>query len=666
MTLGEEEVVTPAADGASIASSTMTSGLDRWNRKVVVQTPSSQHQSNGGSSSRRGSEGINPDSVSVLTYDPHLQHISTEDMLQQKEEELKELQHLHQVQCERLGETQTSLRQSQLQYKQQQREWKLNMEDVQSQNIVLQERLDVMEDDLHNGDLMTHMAKLISEEAPREFQKSQEEKSSYNSTDDDDRSVDNDDDHASHDDDDMKSVTSRASTSSGFRGLGFGRNRSNMSFRSNHNLQEQQRKKLIVYEDYITKLQAKLAESMHAMTVLTNQIQTMTDAQEEQLTKLRLELQVSEQERMHQEVTHTEALGALEHEKLISEQTLLAKLEVKGDRVQRLEELVEELRDMAHQGSLSVSTFEGTLALDNIKMQFDILSKEKDKLVQHHYEELESQQHSIKQLSKQNAKLERHIERLQSGDELTCLEQIPLGGGGDSVTSSSDDDDEEEEVKSNDMSLGNIVLDIETTEQQAGTASATSTPSSTSRKPDRIIPLQDEPSSSRVQGKSPFVQNTKRTSRHAPKESRYTTANNSHYRSKQQRNQSVNNSSSGSISTSGSITRHERHRSTSKFHRSTSSASSASSTSGGTSSHSRHRHTYVRKSSGDEDYDDDDANLHSSVTSLDLLEDEDKKLHVEQHRPVHSKELMQIQETKWSKMDAQSREKSQAVVNRFL
>jgi hypothetical protein len=42
----------------------------------------------------------------------------------------------------------------------------MSTEDLQSQKIVLQERLDVVEDDLHSEDLMQQLEQLITEEAP--------------------------------------------------------------------------------------------------------------------------------------------------------------------------------------------------------------------------------------------------------------------------------------------------------------------------------------------------------------------------------------------------------------------------------------------------------------------------------------------------------------------
>jgi chromosome segregation ATPase len=328
---------------------------------------------------------VQEDAVSVLTYDPNMQQaFDDEEQLEQKEEELKQLQRLYDVQTIKLQAAEASLSKIELSYKQEAREWKLSMEELQSQKTILEERLDVMEDDIHNAELMEKLANLITKDAPKELTENGD--------------MEDDDDAASRD------------TASSFP-LRLGSRKS--SSRNQQHMAQRLEQRVQSLEEYITQLQARLTEAMHSMVALTNQIQILGETHEHQTSKLRAQLKSSEKERIYQEIEYRDGLHRIKEDKLVLEQKLLAKLEAKTERVDRLEELVDELREVASRDPQSKADYENAVAIQNLKEQFDTLSIEKDTMAQRHYDEIDEMQKEIKLLRTQNESLEYQISTLK-------------------------------------------------------------------------------------------------------------------------------------------------------------------------------------------------------------------------------------------------------------
>ena len=554
-TLGEEEV--DEVDGRSIDNSTLNS-LNSLNSNSNGMSLS-QGQGQGGPLKRSLLPKVQEDSFSVLTYDPHVQ--TTEELLQQKEDELRELQSVQKVQNDYLEQTRAALTKLQLQHGIKERDWKMTFEEIQSQKIILQERLSVMEDDVHNEDLLQHLTNLISEDAPKELQ------------------------HSDDDDEDKVRVKST------FRLFGGALQPSmrQTQFNSEHRIH--------VLEEYIQKLQDKLKEAMHKLTVLSNQISTMEEAHEDQISKVIHKIKESEQERTRIEVLSEERLQTLQHEKRLAEQALLAKLERKSDKLERLEDHVDELCEMASSGKLSQHQFEGATQVTNLKQQFDELSQQKDNLTGKHDQEMEALQQEVRRLRQHNEKLERQLERHMAGDDLTNFD-----------TMSSDDDTQEGETF---QPLSN---------EGGGTPPSPKTTRTKS-------PVRTSSTSSRAKSHSP----SRGGKSHA---------------SSTQRNESPTHESSSQAT----LPTQRRHHSLPAITHFNSSQSS----------------TMHNPNNSD---DDEETLDHISAASYDY-EDCEKKLHVDQHRPVEKKEFrrlsLQMQQAKWAGMDQQSREKSQSVVNRFL
>jgi hypothetical protein len=98
-----------------------------------------------------------------------------------------------------------------------------------------------------------------------------------------------------------------------------------------------------------------------------------------------------------------EKFQALQHEKQITEQQLLSKLETKTVKLCQLEERVEDLQDAA--------TTNAKLAADDSKR----FQEEKAHLVQNHDHEVGLLRAEVEKLNNRNDALERHVERLAAG-----------------------------------------------------------------------------------------------------------------------------------------------------------------------------------------------------------------------------------------------------------
>ena len=397
-------------DTASITNSTISSGLSLSRQGSVRRTV---HIVRGGFLPSVAED----DSVSVLTYDPYSDNNrpSPEELLRCKDEELKQLEHAHQTTKTRLGATTEELTKLQLKHRTEHREYQLTIEELQSQKIVLQERIDVMQEQLHSEELSTHIKTLIEEEAPQ-LEETPEDP-----------------------------LENGGSLHGGLKKNGFKLPFGHKEKENNNN----HHKKLQAEKDeYIAKLQSRLTEANKNMHIMSNQMTLMEDTLAEQVQKLRRQLKESEQRRLEQEVKYLSQLDQAELEKKTETQTLLAKLETKEDRISRLEDLLDEIRDLAESknaGRFGMEDFAAVVALDALKEQYDKLSKEKDKLTVQYHGRLDEMGQELARLQHANEHKQRVIDRLETSDGLAALEHDTLTAGAISEYTATDDDNDDDD-----------------------------------------------------------------------------------------------------------------------------------------------------------------------------------------------------------------------------
>jgi len=293
--------------------------------------------------------------------------------------------------------------------------------------------LDVMDDDLNSEDLMQQLEQLITEEAPNELQNYHAESTDINTTSNHKGRLGqhlsangrNDGDVVHDADQENDDVASKASVRSNTSGVasrwGLGGSRQVGTPRlTNQQLQNHIR----IMEEYITKLQSQLVQLMHKMRVLSNQISTMEEAHQDQMSKVIHKIKECEQERSRIEVESEEKLQTLQHEKRMSEQAILAKLDTKSEQMRRMEEHIEELREIAESAKLSQQHGEGNSQQSSyLYQQFDA---EKMRLETQHRLEKEALQAEVIRLKDRNDNLERSIERLLERKNISHLETIGL------------------------------------------------------------------------------------------------------------------------------------------------------------------------------------------------------------------------------------------------
>eukprot|EP00549_Striatella_unipunctata_P000931 CAMPEP_0118710782 /NCGR_PEP_ID=MMETSP0800-20121206/23627_1 /TAXON_ID=210618 ORGANISM="Striatella unipunctata, Strain CCMP2910" /NCGR_SAMPLE_ID=MMETSP0800 /ASSEMBLY_ACC=CAM_ASM_000638 /LENGTH=524 /DNA_ID=CAMNT_0006615111 /DNA_START=306 /DNA_END=1881 /DNA_ORIENTATION=- len=102
--------------------------------------------------------------------------------------------------------------------------------------------------------------------------------------------------------------------------------------------------KIILPESYLLRLQQKLAKAMHRMHVMKQQMSQLEKQSKKEISSVKSQYKRDAENKIKSEVELMNQLTQLEHEKKMAMQTLLAKLEVKQERISRLEEMLEEIR----------------------------------------------------------------------------------------------------------------------------------------------------------------------------------------------------------------------------------------------------------------------------------------------------------------------------------
>ena len=182
-------------------------------------------------------------------------------------------------------------------------------------------------------------------------------------------------------------------------------------------------------QEYAGQLKAHLVQVMQKVTILTNQITTMEQAHEDQVSKVLHSIRESEMERIRIQVESNEKLQTLEHEKQLREQALLSKLEHKNEKLLRLEEYIEELRDAlasttttaataaaAATSSVNASNYSSDTSMPTttpppLTPYQQIHQEEKGRMVQQHRCEVERLRAEVKKLNCENERLEHAVER---------------------------------------------------------------------------------------------------------------------------------------------------------------------------------------------------------------------------------------------------------------
>ena len=380
-TLGEEKVVTTTTANsqsesvASVAHSysyeaSRTSGGGGGGER----SRQDHHTHNSNSTRRRISlprkallQDMPKDSVSVLTCDrddddndddydtqSHKQPSSMErERLYQTQQALYQQSQVQTVvQAQALEEARGAFTKLQLTHMQQERQWAQSIEDLQYQKTILQERLGVLLDDVNNPELLEQLTHLIQDGAPKDLSNEttlvlpvsidhpENNTTILNSAGEQEQQ------HLGMLGDNSNSVSlgfrSRWTASTSPR-----QNQTKQQAHNHHQIQQQQQQQIKALQDYAKLLQSHLVDAMHKVTTLSNQISTMEQAHEDQVSKIIHSIQESEMERIRIQVESDDKYQTLLHEKKMNEQVLLAKLNRKTEAVRRLEDHVEELRDAA-------------------------------------------------------------------------------------------------------------------------------------------------------------------------------------------------------------------------------------------------------------------------------------------------------------------------------
>jgi hypothetical protein len=406
LTLGEEEVLIDS--NKSIAQSTLSVGLIRRQSSVRCnvpevtqpQVPAARENSFTQRSIQNNHQHLEQqDCMSVVTYDnPSYLEV------QQKDDELRELNAKYNHQESALRETRTELKNLKLEYRKKVHELTITMDDLQWQKTSLQERLSDLEDeDLEYIEQLQHV---VQEEAPKEIssslssfltnnqQATQKDRLAHHLNRHQQEGLMKDNSEQD-DDDDNRSRASVRSTTSGFGGRwGLSLNRSS---------QAQQNQ---ILQSYTSHLQAKLVEAMYKIKTLTEKISTMEQAQEDQMSKVIHMIKESEQERARLEVELESRVGEIQGEKALQEIALQAKLDTKDDKIRRLEEYIEELREASQSTNITQQKLEIQSQLTTMKEEH---MTEMRKLKEQHHVELEQLQTVINRCKLQNESLEKEL-----------------------------------------------------------------------------------------------------------------------------------------------------------------------------------------------------------------------------------------------------------------
>ena len=161
------------------------------------------------------------------------------------------------------------------------------------------------------------------------------------------------------------------------------------------------------------------------MQVIKNQCEMLEEMLEEETKILRNQLKLQEQDKSNFEHDLNQKLCQEEFEHKLKEQQFLAKLEAKQERINRMEDLLDELReaaDLKAHGALDMEEFASIIALNSMKESFDVLSAKKDVMETELVRQINFFKGEVNRLQNANEKLEKWIERLESGDTLTVLE----------------------------------------------------------------------------------------------------------------------------------------------------------------------------------------------------------------------------------------------------
>jgi chromosome segregation ATPase len=420
LTLGEEEVLID--NNKSIAQSTLSGGLIRRRSSVRCNTPeiTQPQPSNLRKNSFTQSSAQNQqfqeqqDCMSVVTYDnPSYLEV------QQKDDELRELNLKYKHQESLLQETKIELKNLKLEYRKKVHELTITMDDLQWQKTSLQERLNDIEDE--DLEYIEQLQKFVHDEAPKEvnlslgsfFTKNQE-------TNPKDRLAHHLNrlnqeglmkDTSDQDDDDNRSRASVRSTTSGFGGRwGLSLNRSS---------QAQQNQIL----HYTAHMQSKLVEALYKIKSLNEKISTMEQAHEDQMSKVIHMVRDSEQERARLEVELESRVGDIQSEKRLQEHALQAKLDTKDDKIRRLEEYIEELREASQSTKNTQQKLEFQSQLTSLKEEHSANIR---KLKEQHNAELEQLQAVINRFKLQSDFLEKGLKVVDAN--LASTVKVSEGG----------------------------------------------------------------------------------------------------------------------------------------------------------------------------------------------------------------------------------------------
>jgi K+/H+ antiporter YhaU regulatory subunit KhtT len=97
----------------------------------------------------------------------------------------------------------------------------------------------------------------------------------------------------------------------------------------------------------------------------------MEEAHQDQMSKVIHKIKECELERSRIEVKSEEKLQTLQYEKKMTEQAILAKLDTKAEQLRRMEEHVEELREIAQSAKLITATMAGNVRSSSHRILFN-------------------------------------------------------------------------------------------------------------------------------------------------------------------------------------------------------------------------------------------------------------------------------------------------------
>lgn len=138
------------------------------------------------------------------------------------------------------------------------------------------------------------------------------------------------------------------------------------------------------------------------------------------------------EEKVEMEVSYLNRIDQLEHEKKLSEQALLAKLEVKQVRLAHLEETLDEYMSSSssskhgsdgNESTTSPGDAEAVLAVSQLKEDLENMTTAKEQLEREYKAKQDEHVTEIERLRKANETKQRLIDRFQTNDALAELEK---------------------------------------------------------------------------------------------------------------------------------------------------------------------------------------------------------------------------------------------------